>query len=48
MLAVVGLPQQRNMAFATGSVLIVMVLLVNFMASALSNKMKGKELESGS
>lgn len=48
MLAVEGLPQQRNMAFATGSVLIVMVLLVNFMASALSNKMKGKELESGS
>jgi len=39
MLASEGLPHSKDMAFATGSILIIVVFLVNFMATKLAGKL---------
>jgi len=39
MLASEGLPHSKDMAFATGSILIIIVFLVNFMATKLAGKL---------
>lgn len=44
MLAVEGLPHSRNMAFATGAILIIIVFIVNLAAEKLGGKLqKGKK-----